>query len=59
MSATQLIDTNNVCDTDDQITQRANSMDLDDLPKEISATTPTEPLPTQTVSTQNDKKLKP
>ncbi|CAG8643564.1 8750_t:CDS:2 [Gigaspora margarita] len=36
------IDTNNVCDTDDQTTQRADSIDLDDLP----------------TSTQNVKKLK-
>ncbi|CAG8476562.1 32109_t:CDS:2 [Gigaspora margarita] len=70
MSATQPIDTNNARNTDNQITQRANSMDLDNLlshtakkvkatlSEETSATTLIELLPTQTASTQNDEKLK-
>ncbi|CAG8849661.1 40362_t:CDS:2, partial [Gigaspora margarita] len=71
MSVTQPMDTNNACNTDDQITHRADSMDLDDLTshtakkvkatlsEEISATIPIESLPMQTASTQNDEKLKP
>ncbi|CAG8828024.1 408_t:CDS:2, partial [Gigaspora margarita] len=43
MLATQLMDTNNACDTDDQITQRVDSMNLDNL---------------LTLS-KNDKKLEP
>ncbi|CAG8740959.1 8725_t:CDS:1, partial [Gigaspora margarita] len=67
----QPMDTSNAHDTDNQIIQRVDSMDLDDLPshttkkvkailpKKTSTTIPTEPLPTQTSLTQNDKKLKP
>ncbi|CAG8795245.1 27895_t:CDS:2, partial [Gigaspora margarita] len=71
MLAIQLMDTNNACNTDDQITQRADSMDLDDLPshaakkvkttlsEEILATTPIEPLLTQIAPMQNNEKLEP
>ncbi|CAG8773499.1 8211_t:CDS:2, partial [Gigaspora margarita] len=71
MLAIQPMDTNNASNADDQIIQRVDSMDLDDLPshtaKKVKTTlleeTPTitftESSPTQTSLIQNDKKLKP
>ncbi|CAG8678539.1 21847_t:CDS:2 [Gigaspora margarita] len=65
------MNTNQICNTDDQITQRVDSMDFNDLPsytakkvkatlsKKISTTTPIELLSTQTASIQNDEKLEP